>query len=81
MGLHLGRNDPVSAKRVMKLSMCISAGIAFAVGCMFFFGKAELGHLYSDDPKIWALSERIATLVPRYNLTPTAPLFHSSTTP
>ena len=53
MGLHLGRNHPKSAKKVLWVSMGVSTAIAFVVGALFFVGKNELGHIYSDDPKIW----------------------------
>ena len=63
IGHHLGAGDVRRAKLVMQLAVVVGGGVGACVALFWVLGRRVVGHLYSEDPRIWALSTKVAAIV------------------
>ena len=63
IGLYLGNGQPQAAKQVAIIGLKVSLLIGSVIGLLFVLLRAVIGKIYSNDPAIWELAEKISVLV------------------
>ncbi len=63
IGRHLGARRPDAAKQVSRITGSVALCLAAATATGLALLRSEVGHIYSNDPRVWAAAESIMVIV------------------